>query len=151
MRLPPHRQRSGAAAVEFAVIALPLFMLILGMMEVSRAMMVTEILNHAARAGARAGTLSAGNYTSISAAATGAVGPAGVAAADITTTAWITPPAGSQGSAITSNGSWPSSVATQSTISVSVTVPYYKVSWVRVLWPVTANPTLIGTASMPRE
>lgn len=143
--------RSGAAAVEFALVSFPVFMLIFGMMEVSRAMMVSEILNHAARAGARAGTLGSGNYTTISEAVAGAVRPGGIDPADVTTAVTITPPTGTAGSPITSAGSWPSSITTQSTISVNVSAPYYKVSWVRILWPVTSNPTLRGTASMPRE
>lgn len=53
-----HRSlRSGAAAVEFALVAPLLFMLTLGMMEVSRMVMVKQLLTNASREGARLAVL----------------------------------------------------------------------------------------------
>jgi Flp pilus assembly protein TadG len=50
--------RRGAAAVEFAVIAPLLFMLIFGMIEIGRAIMVAQIVVNASREGCRQATLS---------------------------------------------------------------------------------------------
>lgn len=47
------RIRSGATAVEFAVVAIPLFMVLFGIFEFGRYMMVAHTLEHAAREGAR--------------------------------------------------------------------------------------------------
>ena len=51
------RQRRGAAAVEFAVVAPIFILLIFGMIEVGRGIMVEQILTNAAREGARAAIL----------------------------------------------------------------------------------------------
>lgn len=49
--------RTGAAVVEFAIVAPLLFMLTLGMMEVSRMVMVKQLLINASREGARLAVL----------------------------------------------------------------------------------------------
>jgi Flp pilus assembly protein TadG len=49
--------RRGATAVEFAIIAPVAFMLILGLVEIGRALMMQHMLNNAARMGARIGTI----------------------------------------------------------------------------------------------
>jgi Flp pilus assembly protein TadG len=51
------RDRRGAAAVEFALVAPLLFMLVLGMMELGRMLMVQQILTNGAREGARRAVL----------------------------------------------------------------------------------------------
>lgn len=51
--LPRRGRRSGATAVEFAVIAIILFMVIFGILEYGRYVMVLQIFNNAAREGAR--------------------------------------------------------------------------------------------------
>jgi Flp pilus assembly pilin Flp len=51
------RERRGAAAVEFALVAPIFFLLVMGMIEVGRAVMVQQILTNAAREGARQATL----------------------------------------------------------------------------------------------
>lgn len=62
MKLKPktrlHRQRRcGAAAVEFAVISPVLFIMVFGMIDVGRAVMVQNLLTNAARDGARTAVL----------------------------------------------------------------------------------------------
>lgn len=57
--------RSGAAAVEFALIAPLLFMLFLGFVDVGRAIMVKNLLTSAARDGARSATLDGATVTDI--------------------------------------------------------------------------------------
>ncbi|NIL97349.1 MAG: pilus assembly protein [Planctomycetales bacterium] len=61
------KKRRGAAAVEFALIA-PLFMLmVLGMIEVGRAIMVQQILTNASREGARRAVLDGATETEVTA------------------------------------------------------------------------------------
>lgn len=59
------RVRQGAAAVEFALIAVLLVGLILGMIEISRGVMVSETLSNAARAGCRIGSQATGTNSQI--------------------------------------------------------------------------------------
>src|SRR5687768_6598342 len=51
-------RRRGAAVVEFAVVAPVLFILVLGLIEMGRAVMVSQILVNASREGARKAALS---------------------------------------------------------------------------------------------
>src|SRR2546423_7184850 len=73
-------KRSGVVAMEFAIVASLLFTLLLGMIEFGRAMMVLNVVSNAARAGARAGALSSGNYTSATSAAGAVLTAAGISA-----------------------------------------------------------------------
>jgi Flp pilus assembly protein TadG len=69
----PHgngRQRRGAALVEFAVAAPIFFMMVLGIIEIGRACMVTELLTEAARRGCRQGVLEGTSSSAIKQAAT---------------------------------------------------------------------------------
>jgi hypothetical protein len=59
------RKRRGAAAVELAVTAPLLFMMVFGMIETGRAMMVQHLLTNAARDGARSATLDGATATSV--------------------------------------------------------------------------------------
>jgi Flp pilus assembly protein TadG len=51
------KHRRGAAAVEFAVVAPVFFLMILGMIEIGRAIMVQQIITNASREGARMAVL----------------------------------------------------------------------------------------------
>jgi len=51
------KRRRGVAAVEFALVAPVMILLVFGMMDVGRALMVQHLLTNAARDGARAATL----------------------------------------------------------------------------------------------
>ena len=51
------RKRRGAAAVEFALVAPLFFFMVLGMIEVGRAIMVQQIITNASREGARRAVL----------------------------------------------------------------------------------------------
>src|SRR6266851_3660564 len=63
-RVPPRArkwtQRSGAVAVEFAIVAPVLLLLVFGSIDFGRSIMVLDLLSHAARTGCRTGVL-AGN------------------------------------------------------------------------------------------
>jgi Flp pilus assembly protein TadG len=61
----PPRRRTGAAAVEFAVVAVLLGIVIGGMIEMSRAVMAKEILTNASRRGAATAIKSNKTYSDI--------------------------------------------------------------------------------------
>jgi Flp pilus assembly protein TadG len=106
--------RQGAVVVEFAFIAPILLMLVLGILEFGRAIMVSEMLNNAARAGARTGTLIGATNTSVNS----AVSQCLTSISSTTTTIKV-------------NGAT-ANVSTASrgdSITVQVSVPYSSVSW----------------------
>ncbi len=61
------RRRLGAAAVEFAVVAPVFFLFIVGIIDIGRAVMVQNLLAHAARDGARTATLDGASVEGIQA------------------------------------------------------------------------------------
>jgi Flp pilus assembly protein TadG len=109
--------RRGVAAVEFAVMATLLFTLILGIVEIGRAMMVLEILNNAARNGCRVGVLSGSSNADVSTAVDNALSGTGVTGYDAPT--------------ITVNGSAAnvSTAVSGDAVSVTVSAPYSNVTW----------------------
>ncbi len=127
------RRRSGAAAVELAAVAPVLIVLILGMIEFGRVMMVQQILTNAAREGARRASLP-GSTT----------GDAQTVVSDYLTGANI-------------NGADPASVSPDpataqagTAITVTVTVSFANVSWLPVSqW--MGEQTLSATVVMCKE
>src|SRR5437588_7312275 len=114
-------KRRGVVAMEFAIVASLLFILLLGMIEFGRAMMVLNVVSNAARAGARAGSLSSGNYASATAAA-GAV----LTAAGITATPTYTVTV--NGIPVASDAAFQILAVSGSAVSVKVSVKYTDVS-----------------------
>ena len=131
------RRRTGAAVVEFAVVAPLLFALVLGIIEFGRAMMVLELLNNAARAGCRAGVLSGSSNTDVNSAITTALTGSGV---------------NSPSTTIDVNGSQAdvSTAQTGDTISVSVSVGADAVTWLPVP-QFLGGKTFTGIVAMRRE
>ena len=110
-------RRRGAALVEFAIVTPVLLVLVLGMIEVGRAVMVTEVLTYAARMGARTGSISSGSTAGA------------VAAANRVLTDSNLPGATVQ---ILVNGSSVNDAATAKSgdeITVNVSIPYANVTW----------------------
>jgi Flp pilus assembly protein TadG len=114
-RLRDRRRELGAAAVEFAVV-LPLFMaFIFGILEAGRLMEAQHAVTAAARAGAREAALSNSTTASTKAAALGPLKAAGISTVGISPT--FTP-------------SDPATAATNTPVSVTVTIPFSSVTWV---------------------
>lgn len=112
-RLPA---RSGASAVEFALV-IPVFLaLIFGMAEIGRGFMVTHLLNSAARNGCRTGILSGKSNSDVTTAVTNSLSGQGISGT--TTTVKV-------------NGSVAdvSTAASGDEISVTVSVSGSSVSW----------------------
>jgi Flp pilus assembly protein TadG len=128
----PGLGRRGTAAVEFAIIGPIVVMLVLGMIEFSRLMMVEEILTNAAREGCRQAVLT--GATSSDATSTVATYLAGAGISGYTTTVSPDPGTAEAGTAIT----------------VTITVPYSSVTWLPT--PIfLGNTTLTATVIMRKE
>lgn len=78
--------RRGAATVEFAVVAIAFFIIVLGMIELGRGFMVQHLLLGAARQGARVGILPGNGNTDIGTAVGNVLTPAGITTDNITVT-----------------------------------------------------------------
>src|SRR5437763_13477703 len=112
VRSSPARGRRGVAAVEFAVIASLLFTLLLGMVEIGRALMVLELLNNAARNGVRTATINGSTRGDVATAVTNALDGSGV------TLAAGQPKLSINGTEVTSDATW--TPVSGDSISVSV-------------------------------
>jgi Flp pilus assembly protein TadG len=125
-------KRQGAAAVEFALVAPIFFLMILGMMEVGRAIMVKQIVTNAAREGARVavidGSTVSTTVTKVQAYLTNAGMPS--------VTPTVTPD--------------PTTAADGDPITVTVSIPYSSVSWLPVSRYFSGS-SLSATVVMRRE
>lgn len=106
------KQRRGAAVVEFAVVA-PLFiMLVFGMIEYGRMVMVQQLIVNAAREGARLGVLDGASTADVTSVVNGYLTNASISGATVT----VSP-------------SPPSSAGYGAPVSVTVSIPFSQVSW----------------------
>jgi Flp pilus assembly protein TadG len=129
-----HSLRRGAAIVEFAVVAPVFLTLIVGTIEVGRAVVVVQLLTNASREGARVGGYDTTTATStITNAVNAYLANEGITGA---TTA-VTP-------------SPPSLASDGQSISVTVSIPYSNVSWVPSPF-FLGGQTLSATSVMCRE
>lgn len=110
-------RRHGAALVEFAVIAPLLFMLVFGMIEFGRLMMVEQILTNASREGARRGILEAATSAEVQ-----------TVVEDYLKNTSIS------GATVTVSPSSLSHVGFGEPVTVTVSVPYNQVSWLPAPW-----------------
>jgi Flp pilus assembly protein TadG len=134
------QRRPGAATtiVEFAMVAPVFFLFVLGIIEIGRACMVTELLTEAARRACRQGVIEGTNSSSIQQAAVNYLSSVGINSE--TVNVFVNDaPAGS-----TNVQSMPA----YTEITVVVNVPIANVTWTP-LWFVTGN--LSGQYTMRRE
>src|SRR5439155_973404 len=136
-RVSRRDRRRGAAAVEFAVVASLLFLLVFGIIEIGRAMMVMEMLNNGARNGARVGTLAGSSNTDVTNAVNSALASGGFSGT--TTAIQVNGQAGNVNSA-----------APGDSITVTVQVPYNNVTWLPASM-FLAGRTLSSTVVMRHE
>jgi len=106
------RHRRGAAMVEFAVVVPVFLLLVFGMIEYGRMVMVQQILTNAAREGARVGVLDGSTQTKVNTAVSNYLTAAGIS--NSTTTVSPNPP---------------SSAAATAPVTVTVSVNFNDVSW----------------------
>jgi Flp pilus assembly protein TadG len=124
--------RRGIATVEFAIIAPLFFLLVLGCIELGRALMVQQILTNSSRAGARNAVTLSGTVASAIAASADFAEGASVAGIDVT---------------VSPN---PETAAAGQMITVTVSVPYADVTWVPAPW-FMGGKTLSATSVMRKE
>jgi Flp pilus assembly protein TadG len=136
----PERRR-GAALVEMAV-CLPVFLTVmLGMIELGRAIMVGQLVTNAAREGARLAIIDGSTNTQVTDAVKSFLtGAAGVPAGDITVTITVS------GS---SSGNQLSNAKPRDLVTVNVSVPFSKVSYLPAKY--MAGKKLTGVSAMRHE
>lgn len=106
------KYRRGTAAVEFALVAPLLFLLILGMIEFGRVLMVQQLITNASREGARRGVLDGATTSEITTSVKNYLTGASVA-----------------GATVTVNPNPPSSAGFGEPVTVTVSVPFNQVTW----------------------
>lgn len=120
------RNRLGAAAVEFAVVA-PLFVLLLfGLLEFGRMVMVQQVITNASREGARRAVVDQATAGDVTSAVTTYLTNGGVNAAAAN---------------ITMNPNPPTSVGLGQPVTVTVRIPFTSVSWLPA-------PMFLGAANL---
>jgi Flp pilus assembly protein TadG len=122
----------GVAAVEFAIVAPIFFMLVIGIIEVGRAIMVQQVLINASRVGARRAAMLSSTEEEVLAAVTEFT--SGVGVDSVTATVSPDPETAAGGTALT----------------VSTSVSYADVSWLPTPW-FMGGKTLSSAAVMRKE
>ena len=117
------RRRRGAAAVEFAVLAPVLGIIIVGMVEMSRAMMAKMILNDAARKACRTGIQATGSNATISSDVTNILSDNNTSTSSATVTVQV--------NGVTANAN---TAKQNDRVSVKVAVPYTQFAWTQPLF-----------------
>ena len=118
------RQRRGAAVVEFALVAPLFFLLVLGMIEYGRMVMVQQILTNASREGARRAVLDGITTASVQTSVNDYLSGANITGATVT---------------VTSNAPVAPDYANSMTVQVSI--PFSQVSWL-------PSPMYLGSHTM---
>jgi Flp pilus assembly protein TadG len=108
------RDRRGAAAVEFAIVAPVFFAFLLGMIEIGRGVMVQQIITAASREGARLAVLEGATSSSVTTSVTNYLTVASVSAAD---------------TSVTYSPSLPLASGYNGPVTVTVSLPFNQVSW----------------------
>jgi hypothetical protein len=133
---PCRRNRQGAAAVEFALVAPLFFVMVFGMIEFGRAIMVQQIITNAAREGARVAVLDSQTPT----------------ASQVTSTVTTyLQNAGITGATVTINPTEPTTAGYGAPVTVAVRIPYSSVSWLPAPWFLGGSINLSASTVMRRE
>jgi Flp pilus assembly protein TadG len=141
-RLIQGRRRRGKAVVEFAFVAPLLFLLIFGMIEFGRVVMVMQILTNAVREGGRLAAVSATSNTDIENVVRGYLTNSGVnstAIQNVTVT--------DGGGAAINYGT----VTDGTQMRISCTLLTSRVTWLPMQWILPAGHQLSATSVMRRE
>ena len=120
------RKRWGAAAVEFAVVAPLFFLLVFGMVEFGRMVMIQQVITNASREGARKAVLDGATASNVKDSVVTYMTNGGVTIAT---------------SNVTISPTDPASAASGSPVTVTVSVPFSQVSWL-------PSPMFLGSRQM---
>ncbi len=131
---PPRRaRRRGAAAVEFALVAIPFLFLVFTMIEFGRYVMIYQILTDAAREGARKAVVESATPAEVEASVNTLLSQCKLSAATVDvspddfTPLWM-----------------------GDSVTVTVSVSYGDVSWISPIW-IAGSPTLSASSTMKVE
>jgi Flp pilus assembly protein TadG len=140
-----HRARRGAAMVEMALVMPLFFMVVLGIMEFGRAMMVSNLVTNAAREGARMAVIDGSSNSDVTNSINTFLNQStGVSAADVTTTITVTAAAGNP-----SPGNEVGNARMRDLITVKVQVPFNSVMLIPGKY--LAGKQLVGQSAMRHE
>ncbi|MDX1963191.1 MAG: TadE/TadG family type IV pilus assembly protein [Pirellulales bacterium] len=127
------RNRRGAAVVEFAVVAPVFFLLVFGIIEYGRMVMVQQLITNASREGARRAVLDGATTAAVQTTVNNYLASGSITTATVT----VTP-------------NPPSSAAYGAPVTVTVSIPFNQVSWLPS--PLfLGGKTLSSSAVMRRE
>jgi len=127
------RNRRGAAVVEFALVAPVFFVMVLGMIEYGRLVMVQQILTNSSREGCRVAVLDGATTSQVTTQVSTYLSNASI-----------------NGATVTVNPSPPSSAGYGAPVTVTVTISFNQVSWLPT--PIFLNGrTLTARTAMRRE
>lgn len=133
---PCRRKRQGAAAVEFAIVAPVFFLMVFGMIEFGRAIMVQQVLTNASREGARVAVLDSTTPT---------------ASLVANTVDNYLESAGVTGANVTVDPTEPTTAGYGDPVTVSVEIPFSSVSWLPAPMFLNADTNLKASTVMRRE
>jgi Flp pilus assembly protein TadG len=123
-------------AVEFSIVALIFFAIVLGLIELSRALMVKHLLTNAARQGCRAGIVEGSGTSDVSNAVNAVLAAQGISGDSVTVT-------------VNDGSGNMSSIMAGDEVTVKVTVPASAIMWLPGMNYVTG--TLGGQYTLRRE
>ncbi len=125
---------TGSVVVEFALIIPLFFVLVFGVVEFGRVLMVNHSLTHAAREGARMGVL----HNATAAQVIGRIDT-------------YLDACGIEGETVTLTPSDPTAVASDQPVGVSVSIPYESIAWIPGSFAGLAGKTLERSCIMRKE
>ena len=125
-------RRRGAAAAEFAIVAPVFFLMVIGFIEIGRALMVQQVLINASRVGARMASTTGSSTGSVETAVQDYTTSVAVPGVDV---------------AVSPN---PATAAAGTTMTVTASVPFNDVSWMSSPWFLGGR-TLSATSKMRKE
>ncbi len=132
--------RRGAAAVEMAVVSPFLFAMVLGSIEFGRALMVSNLMTNSAREGARVAVVPGGATSDVTTAVNNGLTSVGITPSNATITVLVN---GASADASTANSG--------DNVTVRVSVPYSRVTWLPGTFFISGTSTIGGQAVMRRE
>jgi Flp pilus assembly protein TadG len=140
-----NKKRSGAAMVEMALVLPIFFMVVLGIIEFGRGMMVANLVTNAAREGARLGVLDGTSNADVRTAIQNFLTAAAtVSSGDIDIQITITPAPGN-----TNPGNECLNAQSRDLVNIRVAIPFDKVSMIPGSY--LAGKTLVGQSAMRHE
>lgn len=124
------RKRRGVAAVEFAVIAPLFFMLLFGMIEFGRMIMVQQLLTQASREGARQAVLDGATSAQVEQAVEEYLASVSIPGTAASIAAYAGKPADKAGTGTPDV----SGAARGQAVTVEISIPYREASWLPAPW-----------------